>query len=92
MTVRRCASVSEVAPDSTVDEAMRVRIQHEIPDLEIEAETYSTWHIENYRQLTKKERGPIFQCGGYPWSVFFNMHQVPMLTKWQENSSFSLWQ
>ena len=91
MTVRRCASLLKAVSDRTVVEAMKVRIQHEIPDLEIEAETYSTWHIENYRQLTKKERGPIFNCGGYPWSVSFNMQEVSMLTKWQANSSFSLW-
>ena len=92
MIVRRCASVFEAVSDIIADEAMKVRIQNKLPDLEVEAETYSTWHIENYRQLNKKERGPIFQCGGYPWSVYFDMQGVSILNKRQENTSISLWQ
>ena len=38
-----------------------------LPDLEVEAEGYHTWHIENYRTLSKKEHGPVFEVGGYPW-------------------------
>ena len=46
---------------------MKAKVLHEVPDLEIEAEGYSTWQIENYRALSKKEHGPIFKCGGHPW-------------------------
>ncbi|KAI1326876.1 cysteine proteinase [Xylariaceae sp. FL0255] len=28
-----------------------------------------TWKIENIRGLNKKEHGPIFQAGGYPWRI-----------------------
>ena len=28
-----------------------------------------TWSIENWRQLQKKEHGPIFKAGGFPWYV-----------------------
>lgn len=28
-----------------------------------------TWTVENWRTLPKKEHGPIFHAGGYPWSV-----------------------
>lgn len=29
-----------------------------------------TWHIENWRAFqSKKEHGPIFQAGGFPWLV-----------------------
>lgn len=27
----------------------------------------TTWEITNWRSLNKKERGPIFQAGGFPW-------------------------
>ena len=50
-------------------EAMRARVQIPTPDLEIEDEVESTWNIENWRSLNKKERGPKFECGGHPWSV-----------------------
>lgn len=28
-----------------------------------------TWTIENWRNLSKREHGPVFQAGGFPWSV-----------------------
>ncbi|RFU33440.1 hypothetical protein B7463_g2871, partial [Scytalidium lignicola] len=28
-----------------------------------------TWNIENWRSMSKKEHGPIFLAGGYPWRV-----------------------
>lgn len=28
-----------------------------------------TWTVENWRSLNKKEHGPVFQAGGFPWSV-----------------------
>ena len=52
-----------------VDEAMKSRVLVPLPDLEIESEAVNTWNIEGYRSLNKKEHGPIFQCGGHPWSV-----------------------
>lgn len=26
-----------------------------------------TWTVDNWRGLSKKEHGPIFEAGGYPW-------------------------
>ena len=26
-----------------------------------------TWHIENWRSLQRKEHGPTFMAGGFPW-------------------------
>lgn len=26
-----------------------------------------TWTVESWRALNKKEHGPIFQAGGFPW-------------------------
>ena len=48
---------------------MKPRVLPKIPDLEIESEAVHTWNIENYRHLSKKERGPKFDCGGHPWCV-----------------------
>lgn len=46
---------------------MRKRVLPEIPDLETDSEAEHTWHIEDWRGLPKKARGPIFHCGGHPW-------------------------
>jgi ubiquitin carboxyl-terminal hydrolase 7 len=27
----------------------------------------STWTVEDWRSLSKKEHGPVFHAGGYPW-------------------------
>lgn len=52
-----------------LDEAMKARVLQKLPDLEINSEAVHTWNIENYRSLSKKERGPTFECGGHPWYV-----------------------
>jgi len=26
-----------------------------------------TWHIENWRSLQRREHGPSFEAGGFPW-------------------------
>lgn len=26
-----------------------------------------TWTVENWRDQAKKEHGPVFHAGGYPW-------------------------
>lgn len=28
---------------------------------------YHTWEITNWNELQKREHGPIFEAGGYPW-------------------------
>lgn len=66
--------------DEAVDEAMKARILPEVPDLEIESEGVHTWEIENYRNLSKKEHGPIFQVGGHPWCV---MPDQPPWDSWK---------
>ncbi|KAA8574255.1 hypothetical protein MFRU_001g00100 [Monilinia fructicola] len=30
---------------------------------------YHTWEITNWNELQKREHGPIFEAGGYPWRV-----------------------
>jgi ubiquitin carboxyl-terminal hydrolase 7 len=52
---------------SHVDEAMRSLVLPTNSDLETEADTVFTWHIEDWRNLPRREHGPIMKCGGYPW-------------------------
>ena len=54
-----------------------------------------TWTVDSWRALGKKEHGPVFQAGGYPWLV--NRH--PKLTGWlltlkfaQADLALPLWQ
>ncbi|KAL9613274.1 MAG: hypothetical protein Q9167_002183 [Letrouitia subvulpina] len=70
-------NVAIITPDESTDEplepladdyqAIRERYLPLLPDLETEYEAEHTWHIENYRGMTRKERGPKFDCGGHPW-------------------------
>lgn len=53
----------------SLDDAMKARVLHKLPDLEIESEAVHTWNVENYRNMERKERGPKFECGGHPWYV-----------------------
>jgi ubiquitin carboxyl-terminal hydrolase 7 len=41
------------------------------PDLEAVDETHFTWEIDNWRQMSRKERGPVFHCAGQPWRILF---------------------
>jgi ubiquitin carboxyl-terminal hydrolase 7 len=50
---------------------MKSKVLVDIEDTEWIAETHNTWHIENWRNLARKERGPTFECGGFPWRVLF---------------------
>ncbi|KAK7398289.1 ubiquitin-specific protease ubp15 [Neonectria punicea] len=34
----------------------------------------STWTVENWRSLSKKEHGPVFHAGGYPWRILLFPH------------------
>ncbi|KAI9771069.1 MAG: hypothetical protein M1839_002966 [Geoglossum umbratile] len=52
-------------------EAMRLVALPINPDLEIEAETVFTWHIQDWRNLQRREHGPDMTCGGYPWRILF---------------------
>lgn len=51
------------------DDAIMAKYLPAEPDLETIEETSHTWHIQNWSKLEKREEGPIFQCGGFPWCV-----------------------
>ena len=38
----------------------------------------NTWKIESWRDLSKKEHGPVFYAGGFPWSVERRLCEVPL--------------
>jgi ubiquitin carboxyl-terminal hydrolase 7 len=48
---------------------MMAKILPKNPDLETEAETYSTWRLSDWRKMDRKSHGPVFKCGGFPWLV-----------------------
>jgi ubiquitin carboxyl-terminal hydrolase 7 len=64
--------------DRVLDEFMKARVLPKIPDLEVDSEAVHTWDIENYRHLSKKERGPKFDCGGHPWCVVWRTLVLPL--------------
>lgn len=33
-----------------------------------------TWTVEDWRSLSKREHGPVFQAGGYPWRILLFPH------------------
>ncbi|KAL4929658.1 ubiquitin-specific protease UBP15 [Aspergillus undulatus] len=51
--------------------AMMARVLFKDPELETADETWHTWSISDWRKLKKKEHGPTFQCGGFPWRILF---------------------
>jgi ubiquitin carboxyl-terminal hydrolase 7 len=51
-----------------IDEAMKELVLPTLPEEpKILADAVHTWNIEGWRSMSKKEHGPVFQTGGYPW-------------------------
>ncbi|KAF2685136.1 ubiquitin carboxyl-terminal hydrolase 21 [Lentithecium fluviatile CBS 122367] len=63
----------EAEPEPRADEYDAFMKKHmpELPDQETEAEVHHTWEIREWRTLTRREHGPIFDCGGHPWRILF---------------------
>ncbi|KAK4159020.1 ubiquitin carboxyl-terminal hydrolase [Cladorrhinum sp. PSN259] len=63
------------APVATDSEAMKELV---LPPLveepRILEDVVSTWEVEGWRAMNKKERGPVFQAGGYPWRILLFPH------------------
>jgi ubiquitin carboxyl-terminal hydrolase 7 len=50
------------------DEAMRdLVLVPLIEQPEIIAEGHHTWHIEQWRGSKRRDHGPVFEVGGFPW-------------------------
>ena len=64
---------AEPEPELRADdlEAMKKRYLPDLPDLDIEAEGVSTWDIQGWRSLGRREHGPVFSVGEHLWRVLF---------------------
>lgn len=60
---------AEPEPRADEFEAFMSKHMPELPDQETAAQTFSTWKIEDWRTLTRREHGPLFECGGHPWRI-----------------------
>ena len=58
--------VSDPVADESLKELVLPPLPEEPPILE---DAVHTWSIEAWQSLSKKEHGPIFHAGGYPWCV-----------------------
>lgn len=55
----------------TIDEAMKeIVLPPLLDEPKILEDFVHTWTVENWRGLGKREHGPIFEAGGFPWCVF----------------------
>jgi len=76
--------VAIISPDDSMDdaepepelraddvEAMKKRYMPDLPDLEVESESFHTWEIEGWRTMMRREHGPVFKAGDHPWRVLF---------------------
>ncbi|KAF2467924.1 cysteine proteinase [Lindgomyces ingoldianus] len=63
----------EPEPEPRADEYEAFMRKHMsgLPDQETEAETINTWEIRDWRNLGRREHGPVFDCGGHPWRILF---------------------
>ncbi|KAI8304182.1 ubiquitin carboxyl-terminal hydrolase [Colletotrichum asianum] len=37
-------------------------------------DVHHTWTVESWRSMSKKEHGPVFEAGGYPWRILLFPH------------------
>jgi ubiquitin carboxyl-terminal hydrolase 7 len=63
----------EAEPEPRADEYDAFMKKHmpELEDQETEAEVHNTWEITGWRNLTRREHGPTFDCAGHPWRILF---------------------
>lgn len=51
-----------------IDDAMReVVLTPLLDEPKILEDHEFIWTVDNWRNLNKKEHGPVFQAGGFPW-------------------------
>ncbi|KAF2021184.1 cysteine proteinase [Aaosphaeria arxii CBS 175.79] len=62
---------SEPEPRADEYDAFMKKHMPELPDQETEAEAHHTWEIKEWRTLSRREHGPVFECGGNPWRILF---------------------
>ncbi|CAI6294669.1 unnamed protein product [Periconia digitata] len=65
--------VADAEPEPRADDYEAFVKKHlpELPDIETDIEVHHTWEIREWRTLTRREHGPVFQCGTHPWRILF---------------------
>jgi len=61
-------------------EAMKKVVFSNLEEVEVEAETFHTWNITDWKTLSNKVYGPVFECGGHSWCVY-PLLQAPVSRK-----------
>ncbi|KAF2201039.1 ubiquitin carboxyl-terminal hydrolase 21 [Delitschia confertaspora ATCC 74209] len=63
----------ETEPEPRADEYEAFLQSHmpELPDQETEDVAIHTWQIKDWRAQPRRQHGPVFECGGYPWRILF---------------------
>ena len=61
--VLRCM-IADLGIDATMKDIILPPLLEQPPILE---DQVNTWHIQNWRNLQRKEHGPVFEAGGFPW-------------------------
>jgi hypothetical protein len=68
--VVRVGTELSVTDRSFTDEAMKeITLPPLIDEPKILEDVEHTWTVENWRNLGKREHGPVFHAHGYPWCV-----------------------
>ncbi|KAH7353142.1 hypothetical protein BKA66DRAFT_277895 [Pyrenochaeta sp. MPI-SDFR-AT-0127] len=64
---------ADAEPEPRADEYDAFLKKHmpELPEHETAAQVYNTWEIKDWRTLTRREHGPLFECAGHPWRILF---------------------
>lgn len=74
-------TVTEITPDTLAEETPARPLANDFEAIKNEVliplveqprtleDVHHTWEIEAYRSLPKKDHGPIFTAGGYPWRI-----------------------
>ncbi|RDL40906.1 Cysteine proteinase [Venustampulla echinocandica] len=70
--------VAIINPDSDAESSLRADNYEAMSDFVLPplpedppalAEGHHTWHIEQWRNAPRREHGPVFEVGGFPWRV-----------------------
>ena len=66
-----------------------------IEEPQILDDVVDTWTVEGWSELSKKEHGPVFQAGGYPWYDWHGPYQSlasRLMFPLQAYSTISIWE
>ncbi|KOS19761.1 Ubiquitin carboxyl-terminal hydrolase 21 [Escovopsis weberi] len=68
-------AVAIINPDNLDNEAMKeLVLTPMLEEPKLLGDYVHTWTVQNWRSLGKREHGPIFKAGAYPWRVLLFPH------------------